>query len=175
LQLRFLFHSSATLIISWESQRVKKSIYLVSNKRYVSFGGGVIADDANHRVQLEVQGRHSSGDDGFNQNQTVNGKNYSCRFTGGTDGEGGVEVIRRSGKKLISVDLLNSKNYWITSVTFNGIGTEEFKLAPNSTGNKVFIDFRNVNEAAIKYSVFVVDGATGNRVDCDPPVKNVPQ
>ncbi len=120
-----------------------------------------------------MQAKHSNGADGFNQNQTVNGINYSCRFTGGTDGEGGVSVVRGSGRKLISVGLLNG-NYSIKSVAFNGVGTEEFKLAPNSMSNKIFIDFRNVGEAAIKYSVFVLDRATGNVVDCDPPVRNQP-
>jgi hypothetical protein len=120
-----------------------------------------------------VQAKHSNGEDGFNQNQTVKGVNYSCRFTGGTDGEGGVTVYRGSGKKVISVGLLNSNNYSIKSVKFTGTGAEEFTLAPNSIGNKIFIDFRNVGEAAIKYSVFVIDRTNGNVVDCDPPVKNV--
>lgn len=152
----------------------KLRIVVLASAVILTSGGGVIADDANQRVQLEVQAKHSNGEDGFNQNQTVNGVNYSCRFTGGTDGAGGVNVIRGSGKKFISVGLLNSKSYLISSVTFNGVGSEEFKLAPNSTGNKIIIDFRNVNDVDVKYSVFVVDAARGNRIDCDPPIANKP-
>jgi len=146
---------------------------IFSRRNFNFGGGGASADESSLRVELQVQAKYSNGEDGFNQNQTVKGVNYSCRFTGGTDSKGGVTVYRGSGKKVISVGLLNSNNYSIKSVKFTGTGAEEFTLAPNSMGNKIFIDFRNVGEAAIKYSVFVIDRTTDNVVDCDPPVRNV--
>ncbi len=101
---------------------------------------------------------------------TVDANGYS--YSGGNDGGNG-DAKNKIGKGAapMHITLDAPKSYKITDVEFSGSGVTNlsFKI---QNDKKVKIENSCTSEADVKYSVIVMDTATGNTTLCDPRVVN---
>ncbi len=96
----------------------------------------------------------------------------TCKFSGGTDGAGNVEVDSGTGSRKIQVKLTVNQGYRIEPVKFSGEGADQMKSTGGGNAGVVNIFNRNSGPASVKYSVIVRNEATGVITDCDPRIIN---
>lgn len=96
----------------------------------------------------------------------------TCKFTGGSDGAGNVEVDSRTGSRKIQLKLTVNHGYSIEPVGFSGEGADQMKATRGDNARVVNIFNRNSGPADVKYSVNVRSDETGEITACDPRIIN---
>jgi hypothetical protein len=125
-------------------------------------------------VSLDVRNFAATQGDGYTNTTASDGATYSYKYSGGTDGNGGVEVITGTGTLTITVHVAADPRYVISDVTFNNdVGDLSWAFGENAY-YAVITDTDLDNENAY-YSVLIRDGTAGCTMPCDPPIKNIPQ
>ncbi len=112
---------------------------------------------------------------------------YCYRFTGGTDGYGGIEVSKKhDGDSDYKIVLTGDSDYRIQSLQLYDkpekkvpihIGPKEvfdYKVDPDKRGLTIhdLIRTHNAPESDFFYRIFVVDTRSGAIIDCDPTIHN---
>ena len=130
---------------------------------------------ANTNVTLDC--RNWANTDPANGYKTTNSSNntpYSFKYTGGTDGAGGVDEVTGSGAATITVTVGTDPRYVVAGVTFTGDDADDFSWAPGSSANVAVITDLDTRNAQEYYSVLVRDSAANCTFTCDPPIRNKP-
>ena len=126
-------------------------------------------------VSLDVRDFGATSGDGYTNTTASNGALYSYKYSGGTDGNGGVEVITGSGTLTLTVTVSADPRYLVSSVTFdNNVG--DLSWAFGSSAYIAVITDTDLDNENSYYSVIIVDnGAGGITLPCDPPITNKPR
>lgn len=121
-------------------------------------------------ANLQVQPGQTSG---WNQVQASNGQWYSYRYTGGSDGAGGLEATVGQGATTLHVDLdTDQQRYSVTNVSVDDPNNQ---LTTSMSSNNVSIRDKNDAIETGSYAITVSDSqAGGATIYCDPMIKNVP-
>lgn len=114
-----------------------------------------------------VIGHAQSGQD-FKVTLTLNETGDQCVWGGGTEGNGDVVVVGRTGPKKIQVDLENPDGSMVCKA-FSGVGADQMKC----TGGGKTINIHNKNEslADVRYDIWV-ENVKGRTVPCEPKIIN---
>lgn len=124
-------------------------------------------------VNLDVRNFSSGGADGYTDVIASNGKTYSYKYTGGSDGRGNVSVSVGRGQAAINVTVGSDSRYSITNVTFNPADTQFSWHAGGRAAVAVIVDTA-VTVVSVKYTTIVADSTAGCTIPCDPMIQNVP-
>ena len=123
-------------------------------------------------VTLDVRDFAATSGDGYTNTIASNGATYSYKYSGGTDGNGGVDVVTGTGTMTITVTIVADPRYLVSSVSFNNdLGDLSWALGA-SAYIAVITDTDLDNENAY-YSVFVSVHTAGCTMPCDPPIRNI--
>ena len=122
-------------------------------------------------VTLDVRDFAATSGDGYKNTVASNGATYSYKYSGGTDSNGGVEVVTGTGTLTLTVTVNADPRYVIGNVAFaNDVG--DLSWARISGYIAVITDTDLDNENAY-YSVLIVDNGAGScTLPCDPPIIN---
>lgn len=125
-------------------------------------------------VSLDVRDFAATPGDGYTDTTASNNALYSYKYSGGTDGNGGVEVITGTGTLTLTVTVNADPRYVIGNVTFdNNLG--DLSWAYGATGYIAIITDTDLHNENSYYSVIIVDNGAGScTLPCDPPIKNRP-
>jgi hypothetical protein len=124
-------------------------------------------------VSLDVRNFAATQGDGYTNTTASDGATYSYKYSGGTDGNGGVEVITGTGTLSITVHVAADPRYVISDVTFsNDLGDLSWAFGEN--GYYAVITDTDLDSENAYYSVLIRDGTAGCTMPCDPPVINKP-
>ena len=124
-------------------------------------------------VSLDVRDFASTPGDGYTNTTASNGATYSYKYSGGTDGNGGVVVVTGSGTLTITVTIVADPRYLVSSVTFsNDLG--DLSWAFGASAYIAVITDTDLDNENAEYSVIVSDHTAGCTMPCDPPIKNQP-
>lgn len=101
-----------------------------------------------------------------------NGQTYSYCYTGGDDGNGGLDQTVGNGRDTALVSLIADQRYEISGHTFLNDPNNQLSWSGNSKRNGNIIDANNAIANA-EYCVIVTDTGNGNcTIVCDPPIIN---
>ncbi|MBJ6980892.1 MULTISPECIES: hypothetical protein [unclassified Luteimonas] len=134
----------------------------------------MINANENFDVTLDVRNSPARGKDGYTTTTASNGKKYSYRYTGGSDGAGGVEQIADGHSGTITVTVGPDARYEVTRVDFSGDIESQLSWAVGSSPRVVVITDRDTSTGEGDYVVIVKDTSADCTVPCDPPIKNKP-
>lgn len=124
-------------------------------------------------VSLDVRNFAATQGDGYTDTTASNGAVYSYKYSGGTDGNGGVEVITGTGTLTITVTVNADPRYVINDVTLtNNVG--DLSWAFGASSYIAIITDTDLDNEDGYYSVLIRDDTAGCTMPCDPPVKNLP-
>jgi len=129
--------------------------------------------NANVNVSLDVRNWASNGSDGYTSTTASNNAVYSYRYSGGTDGAGGVEESVTAGAGSITVSVIADPRYRISDVTFTG-DIESQLSWQQQTPTTIVITDSDTSTGEGEYSVVITDTSAGCTLPCDPPIKNKP-
>jgi len=129
---------------------------------------------SNVDVNLDVRNWASNGTDGYTNTTASNDAVYCYRYTGGTDGAGGVEESISAGGGTITVTVGTAAQYHITGVTFTGDIESQLSWVQGSGPNSAVITDTDTSSGDGEYSIIVTDTAANCTFPCDPPIKNKP-
>ena len=111
---------------------------------------------------------HAQSSQEFKVTLTLNETGDQCVWGGGTEGNGDVIVVGRSGPKKIQVKLESSDGSMVCKA-FSGQGQEQMKCAGG--GKTVNIHNENSAPADVRYDIWV-ENVTGKTVPCEPKIVN---
>jgi hypothetical protein len=106
------------------------------------------------------------------------GTTYSYKYSGGSDGNGGVTFAVGSGTSTITVTVGTDARYTIDptqGVQFAGSDTSDLSWAMGPSPTVVVITDTDISDLDDEYKVVVRDSVANCTFVCDPPIKNVPQ
>ena len=131
---------------------------------------------SNETVVLDVRNFHSPAGSGYTNVTAVNSSNpYSYRYTGGTDGHGGITEIIGQGAVSITVNIQADSRYRIADCIFSvttDLSWVYIEGAPENHHKSIIITDTDVNVIASEYSVKVIDHVANLYILCDPPIRN---
>lgn len=124
-------------------------------------------------VSLDIRNSAAVPGDGYTNTTASNGSTYCYKYSGGTDGSGGVEVITGTGTLVITVTIAADPRYLVSSVSFsNNLG--DLSWAFGESAYVAVITDTDLDNENSEYSVIVSDHTAGCTFPCDPPIKNIP-
>lgn len=127
----------------------------------------------NINASLDVRNFPSNGSDGYTDTIANNNAVYSYKYSGGSDGAGGLETRVGSGVATLNLNLDADNRYSFSTVDFTDDDEQQLSWRGNAPTAGVITDANTKLETA-HYSVTVAD-ATGNcTFPCDPTVSNEP-
>ena len=125
-------------------------------------------------VSLDVRNFAATPGDGYTNTTATNNAVYSYKYSGGTDGNGGVEVITGTGTLTLTVTVSADPRYLVSSVTFdNNVG--DLSWAFGSSAYIAVITDTDLDNENSYYSVIISDHTAGCTMPCDPPITNKPR
>lgn len=129
--------------------------------------------DAN--VTLDVRNFPSAAGSGYNNVAASNGKTYSYRYTGGTDGQGSVYEHDR-GTATINVTLSADSRYHVTGVFFTQPDghPNEFSGVVTSPTTATITDLNDAVGSG-RFGLTITDTVANCTVPCDPVISNEPR
>lgn len=128
-------------------------------------------------VNVYLDCRNSANNDpnnGYTNTQTTNNTTYCFKYSGGTDGNGGVTEITGTGASSITVTVGGDPRYVIDSIAFSGTDIRDLSWAPGANPHIGVITDLDVHDADDYYSVQVLDTVANCTFTCDPQIKNKP-
>ena len=128
---------------------------------------------SNVNVNLDVRNSPSNGGDGYTDTVASNGAVYCYRYTGGTDGAGGVEESVAAGSGTITVTVGGDPRYQINDVSLSGDIQSQLSWARQSVVTIVITD-TDTSTGDGEYSIVVADTSANCTLPCDPPIRNKP-
>jgi hypothetical protein len=123
-------------------------------------------------VTLDVRDFAATSGDGYTNTIATNGATYSYKYSGGTDGNGGVEVVTGTGTLTVTVTVSADPRYVIREVTFTG-NVGDLSWAFGASAYIAVITDTDLDNENGYYSVLVADTTAGCTLPCDPPIKNI--
>ncbi|MBP7370097.1 MAG: hypothetical protein KA902_01535 [Arenimonas sp.] len=125
-------------------------------------------------VSLDVRNFAATPGDGYTDTTATNNAVYSYKYSGGTDGNGGVEVITGTGTLILTVTISADPRYLVSNVTFdNNLG--DLSWAFGESAYVAVITDTDLDNENSYYSVIVSDHTAGCTMPCDPPITNKPR
>ena len=128
----------------------------------------------NFNVGLDVRNSPSSGNDGYTSTTASNNAVYCYEYSGGTDGQGGVEETLSEGAGTITVSVGGDPRYKITDVTFTGDIQNQLSRVVSPNGYTAVITDTDTSTGDGYYSVIIIDTTANFTFACDPTIKNKP-
>jgi len=128
----------------------------------------------NVNVGLDIRNSPSSGKDGYTNTTSSANTIYSYKYSGGSDGLGGVDVSKSGGSGTITVQVGGDPRYTIPDVTFNGDIKSQLSWAHGKNNTIAIITDTDTSTGNGYYSVLVNDGTANCTFPCDPPIRNSP-
>lgn len=124
-----------------------------------------------YTISLDIRNSASNGQDGFTNTTTSDGQTYCYKWSGGTDGQGGVQESRSAGVAQINVNLIADPRYHIVAGSFSG-GDTQFTFTKTGDRSAVVSDAGTAAEQDY-FNVQVSDTSRANCTFwCDPRVGN---
>lgn len=124
-----------------------------------------------YTITLDVRNWASNGSDGYTSTTATDGKVYSYKWTGGTDGKGDVAESIAQGVAQINVQLRADSRYHIVGGAF-GDGNTQFSFNRSDNYNGMITDVGSVKENDY-FKMQVTDSTRSNCTFwCDPRVGN---
>ena len=121
-------------------------------------------------ASLDVRNFPSNGSDGYTDTTASNNAIYSYRYTGGSDGAGGLRAQVGQGTATLNLSLDADPRYTIDHVTFDD-PKSQLSWRGNAPRNGVLTD-SNTDEESAHYYVSVRDATANCTIPCDPMVVN---
>ena len=121
-------------------------------------------------ASLEVRNFPSNGSDGYTDTTASNNAIYSYRYSGGSDGAGGLRAQVGQGTATLNLTLDADPRYTIDQVTFDD-PKAQLSWRGNAPRNGVLTD-SNTDEEEGHYYVQVRDSVANCTIPCDPMVLN---
>jgi hypothetical protein len=125
-------------------------------------------------VSLDLRNYAATPGDGYTNTVASNGATYCYKYSGGTDGNGGVEVITGTGTLTITVTINADPRYVVSDVTFNN-DVGDLSWAFGATSYIAVITDTDLDNENAYYSILVRDDTAGCTMTCDPGITNKPQ
>ena len=125
---------------------------------------------------LDVRNFAATPGDGYTNTTASNGATYCYKYSGGTDGNGNVEVITETGTLTFTVTVGLDPRYTIYDVQFSGDTSSDMSW---TWGNiplnniAVIVDTDTSNETAY-CNIIVQDRTAQCTFPCDPKIINKP-
>lgn len=129
---------------------------------------------SNVNVDLDIRNSASSGADGYTNTTTSNGSTYCYKYSGGTDGNGGVEESANAGSGTITVQIGGDPRYSISNVTFSGDIESQLSWAQGANNTIAVITDTDTSSGSGYYSVLGHDSTADCTFPCDPIITNRP-
>jgi hypothetical protein len=129
---------------------------------------------SNVDITLDVRNFASSGSDGYTNTTASDGNTYCYRYTGGTDGAGGVEQTADGDSGTITVTVGMDPRYQINRVQFSGDIEAQLSWAAGASSRVAVITDSDTSSGSGDYVVIVQDTSANCTVPCDPPITNKP-
>lgn len=131
-------------------------------------------------VNVSLDCRNSANQDpgnGYTNTTSSINTTYCYKYSGGTDGAGGVTEYTDdgSGQGTINVSVGGDPRYVIDSITFSGDTHGDLSWAHGATPNTAVITDTNVDNENASYGVIVKDTSANCTFVCDPPITNKPK
>lgn len=124
-----------------------------------------------YTISLDIRNSASSGSDGFTNTTTSDGQTYCYKWSGGTDGKGGVEESRQAGVAEIHMSLVADPRYHIVQGSFSG-GDTQFTFTKTGDRSATISDAGTAAEQDY-FNVQISDTSRPNCTFwCDPRVGN---
>ncbi|GAA0856075.1 hypothetical protein [Aliiglaciecola litoralis] len=124
-------------------------------------------------VTLDVQKSASVVGSKYINVQATNGQEYSFRYTGGSDGDGGITEIIGSGPSNITVTVSGFPRYEVSDIQFDNNDHNDLSHRVSADKSSVVITDTDVDPLNGYYKVLIKDtSAPQALLWCDPPIKN---
>lgn len=127
----------------------------------------------NTNASLDVRNFPSNGSDGYTNTTASNNAIYSYKYSGGSDGAGGLETRVGSGVATLGLNLDADNRYSIDGVDFTDDPQHQLTWRGNAPNAGVITDANTEVETA-HYSVTVADATANCTLPCDPQISNEP-
>ena len=129
---------------------------------------------SNENVNLNVQPGSNSGNGWITVTAPNTQQQYSFKYTGGDQNNGGLKTKVGDGAATINVSLNGNNRYSVNGVTFTGDITPPQLSSSYSTDNAAVTDL-NTAQLNADYCVLVLDSTNGSVIPCDPMIANDPR
>lgn len=129
---------------------------------------------SNTNASLDVRDFPSNGSDGYIDTTASNNAIYSFRYTGGSDGHGGLRTKVGQGVATLNVRLESDSRYSIDDAEFDQDPERQLSWRGNSSVAGVITDANTAAETG-HYSLIVADSQASCTFRCDPMVVNEPR
>lgn len=124
-------------------------------------------------VSLDVKDSHSDASTHYVNVRADGGQDYSFKYSGGSDGYGGITEIIGSGSSKITISVNDHPRFHIVSCTFIHNEKGDLSCVISADKKNVVITDSDVDAFDGYYKVVVKDNnAAQALVPCDPPIKN---
>lgn len=127
---------------------------------------------SNVNVGLDIRNFPCQPNDGYKNTNSSNSTVYSYKYSGGTDGNGGVEESRGAGSRTITVQIGTDPRYTVSNVTFTGDIENQLSWAHGASSTIAVITDTDTSSGSGYYSVICSDGTANCTFPCDPPIIN---
>ncbi|MUV13126.1 hypothetical protein [Noviluteimonas gilva] len=129
---------------------------------------------SNENVNLKVQPGSNNGNGWVNVTAPNTQQQYSFKYTGGDQDNGGLKTKIGDGTATINVSLNGNNRYSVTGVNFASDTTPPQLSSTHSTDTAVVTDL-NTAQLNSDYCVMVLDSTNGSLIPCDPMIHNDPK
>lgn len=130
---------------------------------------------SNINVGLDIRNSPSSGSDGYTNTTTSNNTVYCYKYSGGSDGNGGVTESGTSGSGTITVQIGGDPRYSISNVSFSGDIESQLSWQQGASNTIAVITDTDTSSGSGYYSVIGHDSTANCTFPCDPPISNSPR
>lgn len=125
-------------------------------------------------VSLDIRNYAATPGDGYTNTTATNGATYCYKYSGGTDGNGGVEVTTGTGTLTITITVGGDPRYMVSNITFqNDVGDLSWHFG--ETSQQATITDTDLDNENAYYTVVVLDHDANCTFPCDPGITNKPQ
>jgi hypothetical protein len=128
----------------------------------------------NFDVSLDVRNGPANGAEGYTDTTTSNGTTYCFKYSGGTDGHGGVDEPTGAGSGTITVQIGTDGRYEISNVEFSGDIDNQLSWRQGPTAKTAVITDTDTSSGNGYYRVIGRDTTANCTFPCDPPIKHEP-
>lgn len=130
---------------------------------------------SNVNVSLDVRNFAATPGNGYTNTTASNNAIYSYCYTGGTDGNGGVEEITGAGSGTITVTVGGDPRYQVNDVAFGPDPGNQLTWAWGASRTTAIITDTDTQSEDSSYRINVADTTANCTVPCDPPISNKPR